>query len=59
MLITEEVSGKFRSWLNSSSMAHAREAELEIYDNYLPKNLRAGDGGLVRQRMCTYRSRST
>ncbi len=44
MLITEEVSGKFRSWQNSSSMAHAREAELEIYDNYLPKNLRAGDG---------------
>ena len=44
MLITEEVSGKFRSWQNSSSMAHAREAELEMYDNYLPKNLRAGDG---------------
>jgi hypothetical protein len=44
MMITEEVSGKFRSWQNSSSMAHAREAELEIYDNYLPKNLRAGDG---------------
>lgn len=44
MLITEEVSGKFRSWASSSNMAHAREAELEIYDNYLPKNLRAGEG---------------
>lgn len=44
MLITEEVSGKFRQWSQSSNMAHAREAELEIYDNYLPKNLRAGEG---------------
>ena len=44
MLVTEETSSKFRQWLNSASMAHAREAELEIYDGYLPKNLRAGDG---------------
>lgn len=44
MLITEEVSGKFRQWAQSSNMAHMREAELEIYDNYLPKNLRAGEG---------------
>jgi hypothetical protein len=44
LLITEEVSGKFRSWANSANMAHARETELEMYDNYLPKNLRAGDG---------------
>ena len=44
VITTEEVSGKFRQWQNSSSMAHAREAELEIYDNYLPKNLRAGEG---------------
>ena len=44
MLVTEEVSGKFRQWSNSASMAHARESELEIYDGYLPKNLRAGDG---------------
>lgn len=44
MLVTDEVSGKFRQWATSPSMAHAREAELEMYDNYLPRNLRASDG---------------
>jgi hypothetical protein len=44
MLVTDEVSGKFRQWATSPSMAHAREAELEIYDNYLPRNMRASDG---------------
>jgi len=44
MLVTDEVSGKFRSWSASTGLAHAREAELEIYDGQLPKNLRAGDG---------------
>jgi hypothetical protein len=43
MLVTEEVAGKFKQWQNSSTMAHAREVETEIYDNYLPMNLRAGD----------------
>lgn len=44
MMVTDEVSGKFRQWQGSASMAHMREAELEIYDGYLPKNLRAGEG---------------
>lgn len=44
LLVTDEVSSKFRQWQNSAQMAHARETELELYDGYLPKNLRAGDG---------------
>lgn len=44
LLVTDEVSSKFRQWQNSAQMAHARETELEIYDGYLPKNLRAGEG---------------
>lgn len=44
LLVTDEVSSKFRQWQNSAQMAHARETELEIYDGYLPKNLRASEG---------------
>ena len=44
MLVTDEVSGKFKSWQASIGVGHAREAELQIYDGELPKNLRAGEG---------------
>lgn len=57
MLITEEVAGKFKQWQSSPSMAHAREVETEIYDNYLPRNLRAGDNTNaenVRVSFCNY-----